>query len=128
MTPEQWYHQINQKVFFWAEEKRLNVLLNARAYRALEHDVLTVDSERFIRDYSASIWLCHMNSGNTWPMPHARDENTFQRIPDYPAKRNGAPLKEVVEITVDHYVPNIADYVVEVRRMIGSNVLGCLYP
>jgi hypothetical protein len=67
-TPRQWYELINHKVFFWAEEQRLHRLLGARDYRKLEHDVLTLDSATFIPAYAEAIWLCHMNSGNTWPM------------------------------------------------------------
>ncbi|MDI1330896.1 hypothetical protein [Pseudomonas sp.] len=122
-TPRQWYELINNKVFFWAEEVRLHRLLGARDYRKLEHDVLTLDSAAFIPAYAESIWLCRMNSGNTWPMPHRRDTEIFRRIPDYPVKRSGKPVKDVVELVVDYAVPNIADYVVEVRRMKGSDVL-----
>lgn len=125
-TPRQWYELINGKVFFWAEEKRLHGLLGARDYRKLEHDVLTLDSSTFIPAYAESIWLCRMNSGNTWPMPHRRGTDIFCKIADYPVKRSGKPVKGVVELVVDYAVPNIADYVVEVRRMQGSEVLGLI--
>lgn len=122
-TPEEWYRTINSKVFFWATEERLFRLLNARAYRLLEHDVLTIDAESFVRAYAERIWLCHMNSGNTWPMPHKRGANTFCRIPDYPVKRSGRPVKDVAELVVDYSVPNVAGYVIEVRRMRGAELL-----
>jgi hypothetical protein len=41
-------------------------------------------------------------------------------------KRSGNPVKDVVELVVDYAVPNIADYVVEVRRMQGTEVLGVI--
>lgn len=122
-TPRQWYELINHKVFFWAEEQRLHRLLGARDYRKLEHDVLMLDSATFIPAYAEAIWLCHMNSGNTWPMPHRRDTEIFRRIPDYPVRPSGKPIKPVVELVVDYSVPNIAEYVVAVRRMRGSEVL-----
>ncbi|MFO1875509.1 hypothetical protein QOU05_23605 [Pseudomonas aeruginosa] len=125
-TPRQWYELINNKVFFWAEEARLHRLLGARDYRRLEHDVLTLDSARFIPTYAESIWLCHMNSGNTWPIPHRRGIDVFRRVPDYPVKRSGKPVKNVVELVVDYSVPDIADFVLEVRRMRGSDVLGVI--
>lgn len=74
-----------EQVFFWAEEHRLHGLLGARDYRNLEHDVLTIDSAPSVREYANNIWLCHMNSGNTWPMLHARGIDIFKRIADYPA-------------------------------------------
>lgn len=125
-TPEEWYRLINGKVFFWAEEHRLHGLLGARDYRNLEHDVLTIDSGPFIRAYRGEIWLCHMNSGNTFPMPHARGIDVFKRISDYPTNTRGYPAKPVVEIVVDGKVPDIARYVVEVRRMKGDQTLGNL--
>lgn len=125
-TPRQWYELINDKVFFWVEEERLHRLLGARDYRTLEHDVLTLNSVEFIPAYAEKIWLCHMNSGNTWPIPHRRDTEIFRRIADYPVKRSGKPVKNVVELVVDYSVPNITDYVLEVRRMRGSEVLGVI--
>lgn len=125
-TPRQWYELINGKVFFWAEEQRLHGLLGARDYRKLEHDVLTLDSSTFIPAYAEAIWLCHMNSGNTWPMPHRRGTEIFCKIVDYPVTRTGNPKKKVVELVVDYAVPNIADYVLEVRRMKGNEVLNVI--
>ncbi|POR57992.1 DUF7002 family protein [Pseudomonas syringae] len=125
-TPREWYELINHKVFFWAEEARLHRLLGARDYRRLEHDVLTLDSSALIPAYADAIWLCHMNSGNTWPMPHRRGTEIFRRIPDYPVKRSGNPDKNVVELVVDYAVPDIANFVLEVRRMRGSEVLGVI--
>src|ERR1700739_1038563 len=127
VTPRQWYELINSKVFFWAEEERLHTLLAARDYRKLEHDVLTLNSAEFIPAYAEKIWLCHMNSGNTWPFPHLRDSSVFRRISDYPARRSGKPVKKVVELVVDYSVPDIANYVVEVRRMKGSDVLETIF-
>ena len=125
-TPQQWYELINEKVFFWVEEERLHRLLGARDYRNLEHDVLTLNSAALIPAYAEKIWLCHMNSGNTWPIPHRRGTEVFRRIEDYPVRPSGSPAKAVVELVVDYAVPNIAEYVVEVRRMKGSEVLGVL--
>lgn len=125
-TPQQWYELINEKVFFWVEEERLHRLLGARDYRNLEHDVLTLNSAELVQAYADKIWLCHMNSGNTWPIPHRRGTEVFRRISDYPVKASGMPAKAVVELVVDYAVPNIADYVLEVRRMKGSEVLGMI--
>lgn len=58
-----------------------------------------------------------------WPMPHRRGAGVFQSIADYPVRPNGAPIKEVVEIVVEHSVPDIARHVIEVRRMKGADVL-----
>lgn len=123
-TPEQWYRFLNGRVFMWAQEERLFGLLGARDYRKLEHDVLTIDAKPLLTAYQDAVWLCRMNSGNTFPVPHPRGMKDFKRIADYPTKaRSGAPHKEVVEIVVDYSIPNIAQYVLEVRRMKGTTVL-----
>lgn len=123
ITPTEWYELLNAKVFMWAREERLLNLLNARHYRALEHDVLTVDTASLIAAHHKAIWLCPMNSGNTFPIPHRRGRGTFLRIADYPAKRSGQPEKEVAEVVVDYSVPDIDQHVVEVRRMLGDRVI-----
>lgn len=122
-TPEEWYEIINSRVFFWAQEKRLLGLLNAKEYRLLEHDVLTVDTASLLSAHAERTWLCHMNSGNTFPIPHHRGRDTFQRLAAYPVRKSGVPVKEVVELTVEDQVSDIARHVVAVRRMRGAEVL-----
>lgn len=124
-TPEQWYQLINGKVFFWAEHHRLLRLLNA--YRNDEHDVLILDTQSLVRTHQHDVWLCHMNSGNTLPIPHHRGGDIFKRIEDFPAKRNGRPEKAVVEVLVDRGVPDIAEHTLEVLRMKGDQVIGQIW-
>jgi hypothetical protein len=123
MTVGEWFALINARVFFWAEEHRLMRLLNAQHYRALEHDVLTIDTASLLEVHSERVRLCHMNSGNTYPIPHYRGRDTFRTIADYEVTRTGRPRKEVVEVTVMGEVGDIADHVLEVRRMRGRKVL-----
>lgn len=123
VTPEDWYRTINSKVFFWASRERLMGLLNAREYRGLTHDVLTIDTKGLVTSYADRIWLCHINSGSTWRFPTKRNLDTFKRISAYPAYANGNPLKAVAELVVDDQVPDIADHVVEVHQMRGEQVL-----
>jgi hypothetical protein len=127
ITPRQWYELLNRKVFFWATPGRLQTLLNARHYRAIVHDVLTIDSSTFFADLHQHIELCHMNSGNTWPYPHPRDATIFKSIPDYPAKANGNPVKDVAEVTISYSVPDIATYVIEVHQFLGSELIGTVH-
>jgi hypothetical protein len=127
-TPQQWYKFLNGRVFMWAQEHRLLGLLHALHYRNLEHDVLTIDTRALMACYHNQVWLCRMNSGNCFPVPHKRGMNDFRRIADYPTKANGDPFKEVVEVVVDYAVPDLAIYVLEVRRMRGSTVLGRIAP
>jgi len=119
ITPSQWYQRLNGRVFLWAEEARLHRLLNARHYRDDEHDVLTIDTALLVAAYASKIWLCHLNSGNTWPMPSKRDFNVFKRVADYPER----PKKVVVEVVVDYAIRHVANFVIDVRRMRGAEML-----
>jgi hypothetical protein len=126
MTPQQWYKLINSRVFFWVKEQRLHGLLTAAEYVDSEHDVLTVDTASLLSAHAKRVRLCHMNSGNTLPFPQARGRHTFKRITDYPATSTGKPTKEVVELTVESHVEDIARHVVQVRRMRGTSVIAHL--
>lgn len=125
-SPQQWYKFLNGKVFMWAEEKRLLTLLCARPYKKLEHDVLTIDTAALVAAYEDKISLCRMNSGNTFPMWLPRRLDDFRSIDAYPTKRSGSPEKAVVEVVVDYAVPDLAKYVVQVRRMKSKEVLSNL--
>lgn len=125
-SPQQWYTFLNGKVFMWAEEKRLLTLLGARAYKRLEHDVLTIDTAALVAAYQNRISVCRMNSGNTFPYWHERRLADFMLIEQYPANRTGLPQKPVVEVVVDYAVPDMAQYVVQVRRMKAQQVLANL--
>lgn len=127
MSPRQWYELLNRKVFFWATQERLHTLLNARFYRGVEHDVLEIDSRSLIENYQDRIELCHMNSGNTFPMPHPRDRSIFQSINNYPTKPNGNPVKEVAEVTIEYSVPDIREHVSAVHRMRGAEILETIF-
>ena len=125
ITTEQWYRLINSKVFFWVSTERLSRLLNS--YDAYEHDVLRVDTASLLGAHAARTFLCHMNSGNTLPIPHFRDPSIFKRIEDYPVNSAGTPTKEVVELVVDYAVPDIARHVVEVSSVQGNQHLGVIW-
>lgn len=130
LAPPDWYRTLNNKVFFWLTQERLERLLNAGPYRAQEHDVLVVDARALVVGYADKIWFCPINSGCTKPFPHPRGNKTFQRILQYPyshwrSKRTRG--ERVVELAVDYAVPDIAKFTRRVLRMQGSNELTVLF-
>jgi hypothetical protein len=130
ISPTDWYGLLNSRVFFWLNKSRLLRLLNAGTYRGEVHDVLEISTQRLLDNYFERIWFCPMNSGCTKPMPHPRDEGTFQRIPNYPYSfwRTKRPRKErVVEFVIDYAVPDIRKYVRRVVEMKNNEELRTLY-
>src|SRR5215210_3694491 len=118
MTPREWYEHLNRRVFFWAEWKRLLKLLGARAYRDRPHLVLEVDTAELLRRHADRVTLSPINSGATFAMnPAPRGPDTFHRIADHQDDR------PVVELAVDHAVPDIEDLVLSVSRWHGAEEL-----
>ena len=118
MTPREWYETLNGKVFFWVDWKRLLKLLNARAYRDRPHLVLELDTEELFRRHAGSVTLSAINSGATFTMnPAPRGPDTFRCIENHPED------KTVVEVTVDHAVPDAADLVLSASRWHGAETL-----
>ncbi len=129
ISPADWYARLNSKVFFWMSEARLLRLTTAKAYREIEHEVLVLDTRLLIKEFQKKIWLCPINSGCTKPMPHPRDFSTFQRIDEYDyahwRQRRGRG-ERVVELCVDHSVPNVKRFVLDAFVVRGEERLGKL--
>jgi len=76
--------------------------------------VLEVDTAELLRRHGERVTLSPINSGATFALgPAPRGPDTFRRIADHP---DGKP---VVELAVDHAVPDITDFVVSVSRWHG---------
>ena len=126
LTPTEWYGILNRKVFFWLATRRLAVLLGARAYRGRRQTVLTIDTQALLARHASRVMLSPMNSGATKPMPHPRGRTTFVSIDDCPFsdwKRTRGRAGAVVELTVDHAVPDVRDFVLRVDEVGGDTPL-----
>lgn len=115
LAPVDWHRRLNERVFFWLTEDRLQRLLCAGAYRGQDHLVLTLDAAALVADHRDRIELAPINTGCTRPFATPRGVGTFQPISSYPYsewRRRGRSRREaVVELTVIGGIGNIADYV-----------------
>lgn len=121
MTVEQWHRLLNGRVFFWVDEKRLNVLRQARAYRDERQTVIFADTRTLVERYGPRIRLAHINTGATRSVFHYRDSDTFRTIEDFSRPK-------VVELTVDYSVPDLADFVVSVENIGGAEEPHRIWP
>lgn len=114
LTPRDWYRILNAKVFFWLTEARLLTLM--KAYADTEHLVLEIDTAELLRRCGSCVMLTPMNTGTTTPMAFPRSLATFQPPHKYRfeinRKKKGGARKAIVELTVEHSVPNISDFTV----------------
>jgi hypothetical protein len=130
LTPREWYLILNQRVFFWLSDERLNGLLSARAYRSKQHCVLTLNTAELLAVHAERVSLCPINSGSTVYNPQPRGKETFRRIADYPfeAWRKRRPVKNaVVELVIDYAVPDISKFVTRADERQADKVLGTVF-
>ncbi|MGO9265206.1 MAG: DUF7002 family protein [Candidatus Binataceae bacterium] len=126
LTPADWYALLNSRTFFWLSRSRIWSLLRAVAYRNLPQTVLTVDTASLVAAHRDRIWLSPINSGATLYKPQPRGLGTFKRIEDFPfaeRRRTKGLEQNVVELLVDHSVPDIRNHVLAVHRVRNHEIL-----
>jgi hypothetical protein len=120
VKPEEWFAILNGRSFFWLSKKRLNKLLNARAYRDRPQTVLTVDTKSLVEAHRKNVELSPLNSGATIYKPQPRGRDTFKPIADYPfeqRRREKGCEFWVVELVVLGGVPDIKDHLIAAHRV-----------
>jgi hypothetical protein len=130
MTPVEWYHELNRRVFFWLDEERVRGLLRGRAYRGRPHDVLTVDTASLVGAHEDEITLAPINTGSTIYNPRPRGVSTFLSIADYPFedwRRRRSWRKAVTELAVLGCVRDIVDHTLVVESRQGDAALKRLW-
>lgn len=126
LTPKDWYELLNSRTFFWLSRERIWTLLRARAYRDVRQTVLTLDTARLVAAHRDRIWLSPINSGATLFKPQRRGNQTFQRIDTFPYNARSVTRSDpnnVVELVVDHSVPDVADFVLAVHSVQNEQIL-----
>lgn len=103
-TVPEFFRFINGQVFFWPTQDRLIGMNDARAYRGMAQLVFVVNTRSLVDAHLRRIRLSPMNSGCTTPFAHPRSIEMFRPIADFDRPR-------VVELTVEHGVPDIWNHV-----------------
>lgn len=117
LTPMDWYRLLNDKVFFWPSEERLQRMMRAPPYRDDEHIVLVVNTRRLLSEKRHRVTLSPLNSGATRPMPHPRGRGTFQAMGSYPYwERRRKGLAPVAEVAIDDRVEKVERFLRRVER------------
>ena len=127
LTPSQWYELLNSHSFFWLSRDRIWRLLKAKAYRCTPQTVLTIDTRGLIAAHRERIWLSPINSGSTLFKAQPRGSATFARVADFPFFRRATsrtPQNNVVELLVEHSVPDVADHVLAVHKVRDDQIVG----
>jgi hypothetical protein len=132
LSPSDWYEELNKRVFFWTSTWRLYRLMNAKAYRNLDHCVLTIDARLLLEDYNKKITLAPLNTGSIYAEGPERGLNTFLALENFPYDKFRQEKKKktndvFVELTVDYAVYDILKYVDNACIMNGETIIKQLY-
>ena len=112
ISPEQWYRTVNAHAFFWVDRRRVDRLLEARAYRRHRHVLLITRTRDLIERHSERVVLSPLNTGATRPMPHPRGRNCFVPLSLYPFaywRQRRSRRNAVVELAVRGSVPDLME-------------------
>lgn len=121
VSVEDWHRLLNSRVFFWVDEKRLNDLRNARAYREQRQTVIFANTRQLVERYGVRVRLAHINTGATRSVSHFRDRETFKTIEEYDRPK-------VVELTIDRSVPDLKEFVVRIEEIGGPEPSRVIWP
>lgn len=117
LTPSDWYRILNERVFFWVSEKRLDGLLAARLYRDRAHTVVVADTQSVLDQHRDDVTLTPMNTGNTRMIAMPRGLDTFASLAEYPfEERRRAGKEPVVELAVMGMISEVERLAVRVER------------
>jgi hypothetical protein len=130
LKPSDWYKILNGYSYFWLSRGRVRKLLQARAYRDSLQTVMIFDTAGLVARYQKRIRLSAINSGSTIRNALPRGLKTFLSIEEFPfaerAKRRSL-ADNVVELVIDHAVPDVATFVLTVCEVRGSEVRREIY-
>jgi hypothetical protein len=126
LVAEDWYLELNSRVFFWLDPRRLN--RHRKACGSSPQIVLTVDAHRLLSSYRRQTALTPFNTGNARRRPARRGRETF--VPFDKWQESGwswetaarqTPLRPSshppVELAIADAVADALDFVVDVRRL-----------
>ncbi len=119
LSPEDWLMRLNERVFFWPDERGVGELLNARLNRGCPRLVLVLDTLGLARRYAETVELSAINTGSTIRRPARRGLMTFTPLlrHDYrawQALRGGRD--RIREVTVRGRVDAIGDVLIRADR------------
>jgi len=125
LTVADWIAILNERVFFWPNEKLTNNFLGARSSQGRSSDVLVFDTLGLARDCVERMSICPFNSGATRQSVPRRGHSTFTALGSMSYRKWQCLRREkgvikgrdiIKEVTVMGSVPDAGAHLVEVIR------------
>ncbi len=118
LTPQDWLRALNRRIFFWADEARLQKLILAKNNRGQQKSVLVLKTLTVAEAYSHNIELCAINSGATVRRAARRGAATFTPLGAF-SYHEWRALRgrrdSICEVTFSDAIPDVLSHVIEVR-------------
>ncbi len=128
LRPADWIAMLNQRVFFWVDEKRCHGLRDAKAGSGKRpREVLVFDTGSLLARHTNSVEIAPFNTGNTLYDPVKRGRTTFTPLgemsfAEWRLRRVREGVKAspdvIVEIVVRDGIPDIAEHLIERREAV----------
>jgi hypothetical protein len=103
LQPADWMRLLNQRVFFWVDEKNVDVHLRASIRQHEERVVLVLNTLSVVKAYHKKVELAAINTGSTIRRPARRGVSTFAPAHQYTYRewqRLGGGRDQIKELTV----------------------------
>lgn len=122
MTTEEWLRTLNARVFFFVRRDDALALSKARAYKAQEHEMITLTTRSLVNSCASRVQLAHLNTGTVQRGAGTRGSDTFRSIDTY-----AGTLSSVKELTVLGGVVPVLPHVVRVESVSAGTSTGILW-
>lgn len=124
LSPSDWIALLNQRVFFWVDEKRCHGLRDAKAGSGRRpREVLIFNTASLLAGVAEKVEIAPFNTGSTLYDPVRRGRSTFSGLADVSFaewRERRSHLKaspdKIVEVVVRDGIPNVADHLIERRE------------
>ena len=135
ISADEWYHVVNDHVFFWLSRERARRHLNALRKRA--QVLLTVDVWSLVDAYERAVYLTPFNIGNARRRPARRGRRTLVPLASWrdsawrmeaePGGAERAPRHPPAELLVKDAIADISRFIVSSERVEpeGDVILPC---
>jgi hypothetical protein len=103
LQPADWLRLLNQRVFFWVDEKNVDIHLRASIRQCEERVVLVFDTLSVVKAYHRKVELAAINTGSTIRRPARRGVSTFAPAYQYTCRewqRLQGGRDQIKELTV----------------------------
>jgi hypothetical protein len=118
LKPADWMKMLNQRVFFWVDEKNLRNHLRANTCHGESRIVLVFDTLGVVKKYFMQVELTAINTGSTLRRPARRGLSTFSpahlhSYSDWQLLRGGRD--RIKELTITGGVLDVDAHLLECR-------------